>query len=324
MGTLQVVTDLGDGAAHRPAGVDPRVHPIAPGRGRAILLVVAHADDVALFLGGTVAAWADAGWRVVVVRVTDDRWDSVGSTPEATIAANTAELHEAARILGVGEIVELGHPTDVLGDMSEVALRAEIIREVRRVRPYALVTFDPFSRFGEDNQDHLKVAAAADEAFWTSQFDLHHPEHLAEGLQPHGAYERWYFGRRVGEVTTVIDISATLDRKVEAACAHRTMMTNYANQLRMQAATGGWDLPLAEQVLATGDVRPLMEPLVRGGATRTGALYGVAAAEEFRVVVYGGLEPLLHRLGVRRPDDHAPDHRPDPPVTHPSDDLEHP
>jgi hypothetical protein len=67
-----------------------------------------------------------------------------------------------------------------------------------------------------------------------------------------------------------------------------------------------------------------MEPLVRGGATRTGALYGVAAAEEFRVVVYGGLEPLLHRLGVRRPDDHAPDHRPDPPATHPSDDLEHP
>jgi LmbE family N-acetylglucosaminyl deacetylase len=310
---------VGDEATNRPAGVDARVHRIDPGNGRAVLLVVAHADDVALFLGGTVAAWADAGWRVVVVRVTDDRWDSVGSTPEATIAANTAELHEAARILGVDEIVELGHPTDVLGDMSEVALRAEIIRQVRRVRPYALVTFDPFSRFGEDNQDHVKVAAATDEAFWTSQFDLHHPEHLAEGLEPHGAYERWYFGRQVGEVTTVIDISTTLDRKVDAACAHRTMMTNYANQLRLQAATGGWDLPLAEQVLVTGDVRPLMEPLVRGGAARTGARYGVAAAEEFRVVVYGGLEPLLHRLGVRRDDGHTADR----PAAHPHLDREH-
>jgi LmbE family N-acetylglucosaminyl deacetylase len=157
----------------REHGGVPARH-IPPGDGRVVLLVVAHADDVALFLGGTVATWAEAGWRVVVVRVTDDRWDSVGSTPEATIAANTAEFRRAAAILGVAEIVEFGYPTDVLGDVSEVALRERIIREVRRHRPYALVSFDPYSMFGEDNQDHVKVAAASDEAFWTSQFDLHH------------------------------------------------------------------------------------------------------------------------------------------------------
>jgi LmbE family N-acetylglucosaminyl deacetylase len=276
------------------------VRVIAPGRGRVVLLVVAHADDVALFLGGTVAAWSDAGWRVVVVRVTDDRWDSVGSSPEATIAANTAEFQRAAAILGVAEIVEFGYPTDVLGDASEVALRERIIREVRRHRPYALVSFDPYSMFGEDNQDHVKVAAAVDEAFWTSQFDLHHPEHLAEGLAPHGCFERWYFGRRVVDVTDVVDITATLDRKVDAACAHATMMRNYANQLCLQARTGGWDLPLAEAAVATGDVRPLLEPLVRAGAARTGERYRLGAAEEFRVVTYGGLEPLLERFGVRR------------------------
>lgn len=300
MGTLQVVTQMGDGAAHRPAGVDPRVHPIAPGRGRAILLVVAHADDVALFLGGTVAAWADAGWRVVVVRVTDDRWDSVGSTPQATIAANTAELHDAARILGVDEIVELGHPTDVLGDMSEVALRAEIIREVRRVRPYALVTFDPFSRFGEDNQDHVKVAAATDEAFWTSQFDLHHPEHLSEGLRPHGCFERWYLGRSVIEVTHVVDITTTLRRKIAAALCHDTMLRNQVNQWRLQADTGGWDVPVLDEIAAGGPLAPLWEPLLTASAGRVGALYGLGAAEEFRMVRFGGLEPLLDRFGRRR------------------------
>lgn len=63
--------------------------PIEPGRGRVILVVVvvAHADDPALFLGGTIARWADAGWRVVCVRVTDDRWDSVGHTEAETVAA---------------------------------------------------------------------------------------------------------------------------------------------------------------------------------------------------------------------------------------------
>jgi len=262
-----------------------------------MLVVVAHADDVALFIGGTVAAWSDAGWRVVVVRVTDDRWDSLGLPEADTVTANAVEFTQAAEILGVAEIVELGYPTDVLGDVSEVELRERIIRQVRLHRPYALVTFDPYSMFGEDNQDHVKVAVATDEAFWTSQFDKHHPEHLTEGLAVHGTFERWYFGRRVLDVTDVVDITHTLDRKVEAACAHRTMMTNYAHQLCLQAATGGWELPLAAEVVATGDVRPLVEPLVRAGAARTGEAHGVRAAEEFRVVVYGGLEPLLERFG---------------------------
>jgi LmbE family N-acetylglucosaminyl deacetylase len=277
----------------------PSVRVIGPGEGRVVLAVVAHADDVALFLGGTVAAWADAGWRVVVVRVTDDRTDSVGMTEADTIAANHAELRAAAAILGVAEIVELGHRTDSLADVSEVALREQIIRQVRLHRPYALVTFDPDAIHGEDNEDHRVVARATDEAFWTSQFDQHHPEHFAEGLQPHGCFERWYFGRRVVDPTDVVDITATLDRKIDAGCAHVTMMTNFANQLAMQARTGGWELPLAEHACASGEVRPLLELLLRAGAARVGATCGLAAGEEFRVVTFGGMQALLDRYGTR-------------------------
>jgi LmbE family N-acetylglucosaminyl deacetylase len=274
---------------------------IFPGDGRTILVVVAHADDLALFIGGTVARWTDAGWRVVVVRVTDDRWDSVGLSEDETIIANAAELRDAAGVLGVTEIVELGCATDRLGDASETALREQIIRQVRVHRPYALVTFDPYSLYGEDNLDHKVVAAATDEAFWTSQFDKHHPEHLAAGLRPHGCFERWYFGRPVGEVTDVVDISTTLDRKVDAACAHRTMMTNFANQLVLQAETGGWDLPMARDVTDGGDIRQFLELLVRAGAARAGERHGASAVEEFRVVRFGGLQALLDAKGVRRP-----------------------
>jgi LmbE family N-acetylglucosaminyl deacetylase len=278
---------------------------IEPGLQRVILVVVAHADDVALFVGGTVAAWSDLGWRVVVVRVTDDRWDSVGLSEVATVDANAAEFRRAAALLGVAEIVELGLPTDTLADTSEVALREKLIRQVRRHRPYALVTFDPDAMHGEDNQDHRVVAEATDEAFWTSQFDQHHPEHLAEGLRPHGCFERWYFGRDVVDPTHVVDISASLDRKVDAACEHVTMLTNFANQLVLQAGTGGWDLPLAANVVSTGDVRSLIEPLVRGGAARTGSRHGLPAGEEFRIVTFGGMGMLLDRFGVKR-SRHAP------------------
>lgn len=272
---------------------------IAPGEGRTILLVVAHADDPTLFLGGTLIRWADAGWRVVCVRVTDDRWDSADLDESATIAANAEEFRAAAAILGLAEIIDLGWATDVLGDASEVALREAVIRQIRRWRPYALVSFDPYAMWGEDNQDHIRLAAAVDEAFWTSQFPLHHPEHRAEGLEPHGCFERWYFGRSVTQVTDVVDIAAVLDRKLAAALCHRTMMRNYVNQLRLQARTGGWSLPMLDDIAAGADLDAFMGMIVRGGARQVGERHGLTAAEEFRVTRFGGLEGLLARHGRR-------------------------
>jgi LmbE family N-acetylglucosaminyl deacetylase len=268
---------------------------IEPGSDRVVLVVVAHADDLTLFLGGTLIRWSDAGWRVVAIRVTDDRWDSVGLTEAETIARNRAELEQAAAVLGISELIDLGYQTDVLGDASEVGLREQLIRLVRAYRPYALVTFDPYSMYGEDNEDHKLVAKATDEAFWTSQFDLHHPEHLSAGLAPHGCFERWYFGRRVIDVTDLVDISGVLERKIDAAACHVTMLTNIAHQLVLQARTGGWRLPVAEEALASGDVRPVAELFLRQRAWAAGA----AEAEQFRVVRFGGLLPLLHETGQR-------------------------
>jgi LmbE family N-acetylglucosaminyl deacetylase len=280
------------------------IREIEPGDGRTILILAAHADDPTLFLGGTILRWADAGWRVVCVRATDDRTDSLGLTEPEAIAANAREFREAAALLGIAEVVDLGYPTDTLADVSEVSLREHFIRAIRRVRPYALVSFDPYAMYGEDNQDHLKVAAAADEAFWTSQFDLHHPEHFAQGLRPHGCYERWYFGRRVTEVTDAIDISKVLLRKIAAAQLHRTMMKNFFNQLRLQATTGGWSVPVLDEIAAGAAIAPLVELMLSAQSQSVGARHGVLAAEEFRVVRFGGMEALLETFGTRRPPSH--------------------
>jgi len=270
---------------------------IEPGHDRTVLVVVAHADDVALFIGGTVARWSDAGWRVVVVRATDDRWDSVDLTEDLTIESAKRELAAAAAVLGVAEVIDLDYPTDTLGDASEIELREHIIRLIRTCRPHTLVTFDPYGMFGEDNQDHLKVAVATDEAFWTAQFDKHHPEHLEAGLEPHGAAERWYFARRVVEVTDVIDISTVMGRKVDAVLCHHTAMINYMHQLLLQGRTAGWNVPLLEAARA-GDLRPVLEPLVIEGAHRVGERHGLTMAEQFRVVRLGGLADWFAEHGA--------------------------
>jgi LmbE family N-acetylglucosaminyl deacetylase len=259
-----------------------RPEAMAPGDGRTLLVIVAHADDAAFFAGGVLALWAKAGWRLVCLRVTDDRWDSVGLGEEETIRRNTDEFHEAARILGIVELHELGWQTDVLGDASRVKLRERMIHAIRRFRPYGLVTFDPDSMFHEDNLDHRVVAEAVDEAFWCAQFDKHHPEHLAEGLELHGTYERWYFGRSVLSVTHVFDTASVLETQLQAILCHETMLANIAQQLALQARTAGLAPNLVSRAVA-GEHRPLFEALLRRAAALKGAPFGLSAAEVLRL-----------------------------------------
>lgn len=274
------------------------IRPIDPGNGRVILLVVAHADDPTLFIGGTVAAWSAGGWRVSVARATDDRWDSVGLDEVTTKRVGKEQFDAAMAVLGVAEVIEYGLPTDTLTDADRLGLRERVIRDIRRLKPYALVTFDPKFGAGEDNQDHVVVATAVDEAAWTSQFDLHHPEHRAEGLEPHGVFERWYFGRPVSEVTDVIDTSSFVATKVAAAVCHEAALRNFLNQLRLQAKTGGWRIPLIDEALS-GDIAPVVEALLTQNAATSGERYGLGAAEEFRVERFSGLEELLGVFGER-------------------------
>jgi LmbE family N-acetylglucosaminyl deacetylase len=264
--------------------------------GRTVLVVTPHADDPALFCGGTLAAMSGAGAHLVHLRVTRDETDSVGLSPAETARRNGAELADAHRALGIAERVDLGYDSDRMSDVPETQLREHLIRAVRTFRPFAVVTFDPYSAFGEDNQDHVRTAQAMDEAFWTAMFDKHHPEHTAEGLEPHGVVERWYFGRRLLEVTHVIDIAGTVGAKADAAAAHRTMMGHMVHQLRLMARTDDRTLSDVDALIA--DPTLLVRAAVEASATRVGEPYGLAAAEEFRVVRFAGMEALVDVLDV--------------------------
>lgn len=265
---------------------------MAAAQPRTALVVMPHADDVSFFCGGLVARWADEGWRVVLVRVTNDDKDSVGLSKAETVARNAAELREAAQVLGVAEVIDLDYVTDELGDVSLVQLRGDIVRLIRELRPYACLSFDQYGVLHEDNQDHIVVAKAVDEAYWTAMFDKHYPEQLAEGLAPHGVFERWYLARRLQEVTHPVDIGATIARKVRAVLTHDTMVRHIVHQVLLQARTGGVNVP-AVAAAADGNHAQLVELMVRAQAAETGARHGLEYAEEYRVVRFGGLEALI-------------------------------
>lgn len=258
-----------------------RAADLAYGSGRVLLIIVAHADDPAIFAGGVLRLFVQAGWLVHALRVTDDRWDSVGWDESETIARNAAEFRAAAAALGLAGVEDLGWQTDVLGDASRVALRERLIHAIRRLQPYALMGFDPNSMFYEDNLDHKVLAEAMDEAFWTAMFDKHHPEHFAEGLAPHGCVERWYFGRSVAAVTHVFDTSEVIDTQMQAVTCHATPIANMAAQYALQAATAGRPKQETDQAL-TEPAAALCDRL-RARAAAKGQLFGLVAAEYLRL-----------------------------------------
>jgi LmbE family N-acetylglucosaminyl deacetylase len=268
------------------------------------MVISPHADDAAAFCGATLAKFADQGWRVILVRVTDDAKDSVGLTLEETKRRNTAELHRAAETMGISDIVELGYETDCLADVSEVALRERIVYLFRKYRPYAVFTFDPFGLY-EENMDHVRVAQAVDEAFWVSRFDLHHPEHFDEGLESFAVCERWYFGRHLPEANHAEDVSEYMEQKVEALCAHRTMMQNTMNQYRLQLQTWGRRMAWLEFAIAEGgDMYPLLALFLQEQANGVAEVFGLGPGrmgEAFRLVRFGDLEELFQLMSEPLP-----------------------
>lgn len=263
------------------------------------MVISPHADDAAAFCGATLAKFADQGWNVVLVRVTDDSKDSFGLPLEETIVRNTEELHQAAEILGIREVIELGFKTDSLADVPLGNLRERIVYLFRKYKPYVVFTFDPFGLY-ENNQDHVRVAQAVDEAFWISCFDKHYPQHFNEGLEPFSVCERWYFARQLPKATHYEEISKTIERKIKALCAHREMMRNTIRQYNLQLKTWGKRIPWLEEAMY-GDMRPLLgmflQEQAKGLAIEAGWDPELHLAEAFRLERFGDLEPLFQMMG---------------------------
>ena len=127
--------------------------------GRTILAVFAHPDDESLACGGTLARAADAGARVVLLcasRGTRGPVSDPALIPKGDVGAlRVRELHEAAAVLGVAQVIALDHPDGSLRWADVPELHGEIVDALRQWRPDAVITF------GEDGLywylDHIGI-----------------------------------------------------------------------------------------------------------------------------------------------------------------------
>jgi len=226
------------------------------------LAIVAHPDDAEFGCAGTLALWARQGWEVHLVVCTDasgggsDESRDVGpQARRAVTEMRKAEQRAAAAVLGLRGVFFLDYPDGVLSPTLD--LRRDLVRLIRTVRPTRLLcqsperTWKPAYSVPRHHPDHLAAGAAAMAAMYpAAQNPWDFPELLAAGLEPHKVRE--LFVMSAPEINHAVDISETLDVKIESLRAHHSQLgarfDEIEQRVREWAANNGQahGLPAAE------------------------------------------------------------------------------
>jgi len=190
-----------------------------------IMVIVAHPDDAEFGCSGTIARKAkEEGAHVLYVVCTDgDKGTPDPSlSPQRLTQMRRGEQWCAAGVLGVQEVVFLGHPDGALQDTPD--FREELVRLIRQHRPDTVYTMDPYRHY-QLHRDHRVVGLVAlDAVFPYSRDPLHHPELLKEGLEPHKVREVFLFSTDNADV--FVDITETFEAKMKALACHESQMSS--------------------------------------------------------------------------------------------------
>ncbi len=224
------------------------------------MVITAHPDDIEFVVAGTVAKWVQAGARVAYVLATsgDAGSHQPGMTREELARIREAEQRAAARVVGVDNVVFLGYHDGEVEPTLE--LRRDLVREIRRFKPDTVICSDPTRLLIGDryinHPDHRAVGQAALDAIApAAAMPLVFSELREEGLEPHRV--KSVLVASSAEPDTWIDISGTIDLKIEALRKHASQFPD------------GWD----------------PEELLREWGAENGSEVGVPYAEAYRRII---------------------------------------
>ncbi len=224
------------------------------------MVIAGHPDDADFGPAATAARWIDdgsVGWLVCCTSG-DQGGEDADADPLELAALREREQQAAADVVGYAGVTFLHGPDGALAN--DLALREQLVREIRTFRPDAVLATDPETLFyrggGVNHTDHRAAGmAAVDAVYPAARNPMAFPWLARSGLGPHRVHRLYLFWSDRSDVW--IDVSGTLDRKLAALAAH-------ASQIQDGAALDG---------------------RIRDWAAEEGQRIGVAAAEALRLVV---------------------------------------
>lgn len=257
-----------------------------PHKGKVLAAIQPHADDVALFCAGTVAKLLQEGYTGYMIRATnDDMGDDVGEpgTVGENVLRNEREVSEQARVLGLKRDFALNYGNHRMSDISRNELICRFIFLFRVLKVDTVFCYDPWAH-DEENPDHYVLGHCVEAACWMAGRVHDYPEQFAAGLKPQAVSDKYYYARHP-DITRVVDISATVEKKIDANICNvaKGPGGHHGSELRAELAKQGKRLALLGDDDRTAD-RNYIREFVLARDRELGKKYGVEYAEAFHYI----------------------------------------
>jgi LmbE family N-acetylglucosaminyl deacetylase len=183
-----------------------RPFPGKPHKGKVLLAIQPHSDDITLYAAGTVAKLMDEGYTGYLLRTTDDS--------SGDYEGNRKDNEEIARFFGMEKAYDFMYKHHQMDAIQIQDLKGRLIFLFRLLKVDTLICYDPWEHYDE-NPDHIATAHAVEAARWMAGMRTDYPEHLDAGLRPYSPKEVYYYSRDARRANRIVDITNYMDKKVE-------------------------------------------------------------------------------------------------------------
>lgn len=192
-----------------------------------IMVVTPHPDDAEFGVAGTVPRWIREGKDVVYIVCTSGERGASDTNirPEELAIIREQEQLDAAKILGVQEVIFLRYPDQGLEDTPE--FRKEVVRYIRMFQPNTVVTVDPYRRYLWHRDHRITGLVTLDAIFPYARDALSYPDLLEQGLLPHKVEEVLFWGAE--DLNYRFDITDTFNLKIAALLCHKSQVGDKLN-----------------------------------------------------------------------------------------------
>lgn len=254
-----------------------------PHDGKVLAAIQPHCDDIPIFAAGTVAKLLREGYTGYLIRVTNDDMAGEGTNAE-TALANEKDHFELVKVMGFRKGFSLNYGNHQMDGISKPELRSRLIFLFRLLKVDTIVGYDPWGHY-EENPDHYVTAQCVEAACWMAGMDKDYPEQFEVGLKPHSVLEKYYFARGPQEVNRVVDITSTIEQKLDAMLVNKAQgpAGETGAKLRASLAKRNLRLPLLGNDDRTAN-RQYIKELLFDQERALGRKYGVDYAEAFRYI----------------------------------------
>ncbi|MBI4909091.1 MAG: PIG-L family deacetylase [Acidobacteria bacterium] len=254
-----------------------------PHAGKVLALIQPHSDDIPIFAAGTAFKLMDEGYTGYLIRVTNDDMAGPGWYAE-TVTANERDEKAVAQVFGCKKAYDLNYNNHMMDNIARSELRQRFIFLFRLLKVDTIICYDPSGHY-EENPDHYVTAQCVEAACWMAGGSKDYPEHFDAGLKPHAVREKYYFSRFQQRVNRVVDISSTVERKIDVNLENKAQGPAGENgaRLRRKLSAEGKRLELLGGDDKTANRNYIREFVLRRDR-EIGKKYGLQWAEQYHYI----------------------------------------